>query len=45
VRTDRKTNIAYSVDLVRGLDVYTADLPGQKVSATSTTSVPRAQLP
>ena len=26
--TDQRTNIAYSVDLVRGLDVYTVDLPG-----------------
>ena len=25
--TGRRTNIAYSVDLVRGLDVYTVDLP------------------
>jgi hypothetical protein len=27
VRTDARTNIAFSVDLVRGLDVYTVDLP------------------
>jgi hypothetical protein len=26
--TGKKTNIAYSVDLVRGLDVYAVDLPG-----------------
>ncbi|MDF2145225.1 hypothetical protein [Knoellia sp. p5-6-4] len=26
--TNQRTNIAYSVDLVRGLDVYTVDLPG-----------------
>lgn len=26
--TGQRTNIAYSVDLVRGLDVYTVDLPG-----------------
>ena len=26
--TDRKTNIVYTVDAVRGLDVYTVDLPG-----------------
>jgi len=26
--TGKKTNIVYSVDLVRGLDVYTVDLPG-----------------
>jgi hypothetical protein len=28
VATDRKTNIVYTVDAVRGLDVYTVDLPG-----------------
>lgn len=28
VATGKKTNLAYSVDLVRGLDVYAVDLPG-----------------
>lgn len=28
VMTARKTNLAYSVDLVRGMDVYRVDLPG-----------------
>ena len=28
VATGRKTNLAYSVDLVRGLDIYAVDLPG-----------------
>jgi hypothetical protein len=28
VATGRRTNLAYSVDLVRGLDVYAVDLPG-----------------
>ena len=28
--TGKKTNIAYSVDLVRGLDVYVVELPGDK---------------
>ncbi len=28
VATGRKTNLAYSVDAVRGLDVYAVDLPG-----------------
>ena len=28
--TGKRTNIAYSVDLVRGLDVYTVDLPGDE---------------
>ncbi|HEX6920255.1 MAG TPA: hypothetical protein VF314_08510 [Actinomycetes bacterium] len=32
VATGRKTNVVYTVDAVRGLDVYTVDLPG----ATST---------
>lgn len=27
VRSEARTNIAYSVDLVRCLDVYTVDLP------------------
>ena len=25
-----KTNVAYAIDLVRGLDVYTVDLPGAR---------------
>jgi hypothetical protein len=28
VATGKKTNLAYSIDLVRGLDVYAVDLPG-----------------
>jgi hypothetical protein len=44
VRTDRKTNIAYSVDLVRGLDVYTVDLPGQAAAPTSQV-LPRGLMP
>ena len=28
VMTAKKTNLAYSVDLVRGIDVYRVDLPG-----------------
>ncbi len=28
--TSKKTNLAYSVDLVRGIDVYRVDLPGEK---------------
>ncbi len=28
IRTEKKTNLAYSVDLVRGIDVYRVDLPG-----------------
>ena len=35
--TGKKTNLVYSVDLVRGLDVYAVDLPG---SATTTNPVP-----
>ncbi len=33
VATHRKTNIAYSVDLIRGLDVYAVDLPGRRGGA------------
>jgi hypothetical protein len=29
VMTSKKTNLAYSVDLVRGIDVYRVDLPGK----------------
>ncbi|HEY7723446.1 MAG TPA: hypothetical protein VIB11_16530 [Pedococcus sp.] len=39
--TDQRTNIAYSVDLVRGLDVDTADLPGD----VGTVLEPTAGLP
>ena len=35
--TGKKTNLVYSVDLVRGLDVYAVDLPG---SPTTTNPVP-----
>ena len=37
VATSKKTNLVYSVDLVRGLDVYSVDLPG---STTTTNPVP-----
>ncbi|MEO5653754.1 MAG: hypothetical protein ABIN79_02540, partial [Marmoricola sp.] len=30
VMTSKKTNLAYSVDLARGLDVYRVDLPGKR---------------
>lgn len=33
VATGRKTNLAYSVDLVRGLDVYAVDVDGDSVGA------------
>jgi hypothetical protein len=36
--TDQRTNIAYSVDLVRGLDVYTVDLPGAAEAVVETTA-------
>lgn len=36
--TGQRTNIAYSVDLVRGLDVYTVDLPGGGAEAAVTTT-------
>ncbi len=39
-QTSRKTDIVYSIDLVRGLDVYSVDLPGAggrtAVTATDT---------
>ena len=34
VATGSKTNIVYTVDAVRGLDVYTVDLPGSTTSPT-----------
>ena len=37
VDTGKKTNLVYSVDLVRGLDVYAVDLPG---STATTNPVP-----
>ncbi len=45
VRTEHKTNIAYSVDLVRGLDVYTADLPGGQTTSSPTPVLPSGLLP
>ncbi len=41
VATGKKTNLVYSVDLVRGLDVYAVDLPGG-TSLTSTVSLASA---
>lgn len=38
IATGKKTNLAYSVDLVRGLDVYAVDLPGG-TTLTSTISL------
>lgn len=43
IATGKRTNLAYSVDLVRGLDVYRVDLPGTESTSgsglgTSTTS-------
>jgi hypothetical protein len=35
VATGKKTNLAYSVDLVRGLDVYAVDLPGGEDTAST----------
>ena len=46
VKTDRRTNIAYSVDLVRGLDVYTVDLPGtDALPETGLPALPAGLLP
>jgi hypothetical protein len=41
VATGKKTNLVYSVDLVRGLDVYAVDLPGG-TELTSTISLASA---
>ena len=35
VATSQRTNLVYSVDLVRGLDVYVVDVPGRRASARS----------
>ncbi|HEU4913155.1 MAG TPA: hypothetical protein VFV76_14795, partial [Actinomycetes bacterium] len=39
VATDSRTNIVYTVDAVRGLDVYTVDLPGSAGSTSLLGSV------
>jgi len=36
VDTGRKTHLVYSVDLVRGLDVYAVDLPGETTGSSLT---------
>jgi hypothetical protein len=36
VATGKKTNVVYSVDLVRGLDVYVVDLPSKDLSGDTT---------
>ena len=45
VMTDERTNIVYSIDLVRGLDVYAVDLPGSGSPAPARASSPSAALP
>ena len=32
-RPARKSNVVYSIDLVRGLDVYSVDVPGDGIGA------------
>ena len=44
-RTDDHTNIAYSIDLVRGLDVYEVDLPGRESTVRSGGTPSLAGLP
>jgi hypothetical protein len=44
-RTGEHTNIAYSIDLVRGLDVYEVDLPGEEVTVRTLTGSTLAGLP
>ena len=40
-QTGRTTNVVYSIDLVRGLDVYAVDVPGDGIGATPTPAVVR----
>ena len=40
VMTAKKTNLAYSVDLVRGIDVYRVDLPGTSWDTNSASIAP-----
>jgi hypothetical protein len=39
--TSRQSNVVYSIDLVRGLDVYVVDVPGDGIGATPTPGVTR----
>ena len=39
-QTGRKTPLVYSIDLVRGLDVYRVTLPGQEPAAGPATPSP-----
>jgi len=44
-QTGAKSNVVYSIDLVRGLDVYAVDVPGDRVGAVpSPTSVPAGSV-
>ena len=38
-RTDKVSNVVYAIDLVRGLDVYAVDVPGDGVGSTPTDGV------
>ena len=38
-RTNKVSNVAYAIDLVRGLDVYAVDVPGDGVGATASDGV------
>jgi len=44
--TRARTNVVYSIDLARGLDVYTVDLPGaaRAASASTSTGIHRAAV-
>ena len=39
VATGQRTNLVYSVDLVRGLDVYVVDVPGDGVGTVPSVEV------
>ena len=43
VMTAKKTNLAYSVDLVRGIDVYRVDLPGSSWDTNAASIAPGRQ--
>jgi hypothetical protein len=39
VATAQRTNLVYSIDLVRGLDVYVVDVPGDEVGTIPSVEV------
>ena len=41
IATAQKTNLVYSIDLVRGLDVYVVDVPGDGIGTIPSVEVGR----